>query len=166
MASATQVSRGARLCNTYLADPDKNMLPGGKRWREKKTLSLQASHCGLFASGWMLTKLLGLLYPPSPHPQTPGSCSGFMDLNRDFTLHFLHVLCTLAGFYLLFLHPKNGYIGQTYNSGEKRSKMVVSKQNTSSSHMTVILIKCVGITSSVEVEFYCLKPNQVKKGTS
>ena len=45
---ATEVSGGARLYNTYLADPDKNMLHRGKRQRTKKTRSLWESHGGLF----------------------------------------------------------------------------------------------------------------------
>lgn len=56
----TEISGGARLYNTYLSDPDKNVYQGGKKNEEKNALyENDTEDC--FPSGWMLAKLPGAL---------------------------------------------------------------------------------------------------------
>lgn len=93
---ATEVSRGARLYNTYLADPAKNVLLGGKRWRKENSFIIRGTlkNISPLARCWQSSQALFTAVQILQKP--------FWSLRGNFILHSSHVLCTLVGFDLSF----------------------------------------------------------------
>lgn len=58
---ANKISGGARLYNTYLSDPDKNVLQGGKKDEEKKRMlfmSITLRTVSLLSGCWPSSQVL------------------------------------------------------------------------------------------------------------
>lgn len=76
-----------------------------------------------------------------------------MELKGDFIFHFPHALCTFVGSETQFLHLKNGHMIRRTAHQKGQVKMSVSGQNMYTSHVTVILMKHIGIKKQSAWDF-------------
>lgn len=74
-------------------------------------------------------------------------------LRGTFIFHFPHALCTFVGSDTQVLRLKNGHMLRCTTHQKGQVKMSVSVQNMYTSHVTVILMKYIGIKNQSAWDF-------------